>query len=79
MRECKLILSLAVQNLANSMSISFNTINNRIQLKMNMEEKISAIIQTALKTQIEEEFSKVWKEIKRISKVSRKQGHVKYM
>jgi hypothetical protein len=41
----------AIQSLANNISVSFNMMNNRMnQLETNLEEKISANIQTVLKT-----------------------------
>lgn len=65
MSESELFLFSAIQNLANNISVSFNMVNTRMQqLETNIEEKISAKIQTALKTQIDEEVSKVKNEFK---------------
>ncbi|CAC5417717.1 unnamed protein product [Mytilus coruscus] len=59
MGESETFLLSAKQNLANSISVSFNIMNSRInQLEANLEEKISANIETAMKTHIEKEVGK---------------------
>ncbi|CAG2219308.1 unnamed protein product [Mytilus edulis] len=55
----------AIQNLANNISASFNMMNIHLnQLESNLEETISANIETALKTHIEKEVGKVKQELK---------------
>ena len=65
MAESELFIFSAIQNLANNISLSFNMMNIRMnQLERNIKEKISTNIQTAQKTQIQEEVFKVKDEIK---------------
>jgi uncharacterized protein YdcH (DUF465 family) len=65
MTESELFMFSAIQNLANNISLSFNMMNIRMnQLERNIKEKISTNIQTAQKTQIQEEEFKVKDEIK---------------
>ena len=65
MAESELFIFSAIQDLANNISLSFNMMNIRMnQLERNIKEKISTNIQTAQKTQIQEEVFKVKDEIK---------------